>query len=62
MKQWKGSMEYVDYAAVGDTDGNDGRHYTVAHCQDHQNEKVPEDGNSLQEYEVHMAQFLRQLR
>jgi len=55
MKQWKGSMEYVDYAAVGDTDGNDGRHYTVAHRQDHQNEKVPEDGKSLQEYEVRLA-------
>lgn len=47
MKQWKGSMEYVDYAAVDDTDGNDGRHYAVAYRQDHQNEKMPEDGNPL---------------
>lgn len=48
-------MEYVDYAVVDDTDGNDGWHYTVAHRQDHQNEKVPEDGKSLQEYEVRLA-------
>lgn len=55
-------MEYVDYVAFGDTDGNDGRYYTVAYRQDHQNEKMPEDGKSLQEYEVHLARFLRQLR